>query len=65
MSTGATDSSQLRLHNVQAYGLLPFPITEADVLRMHADDERLSVDSFRKGVEFYYRVVYDFSARKQ
>ena len=65
MSTGATDSSQLRLHNVQAYGLLPFPITEADVLRMHADDERLSVDSFRKGVEFYYRVVYDFSAHKQ
>ena len=64
MSTGATDSSQLRLHNVQAYGLLPFPITETDVLRMHADDERLPVDSFNKGVEFYYRVVYDFAARK-
>jgi acetylornithine deacetylase/succinyl-diaminopimelate desuccinylase-like protein len=64
MSTGATDSAQLRLHNVQAYGLLPFPLTETDVLRMHADDERLPLDSFRKGVEYYFRVVYDFSARK-
>jgi len=64
MSTGATDSAQLRLHNVQAYGLLPFPLTEEDVLRMHADDERIPLDSFRKGVEFLYRIVNDFVARK-
>ncbi len=32
MSTGATDSAQLRLHNVQAYGLLPFPLTEASTV---------------------------------
>jgi acetylornithine deacetylase/succinyl-diaminopimelate desuccinylase-like protein len=64
MSTGATDSAQLRLHNVQAYGLLPFPIAEEDVLRMHADDERIPLDSFRKGVEFLYRIVNDFVAKK-
>jgi acetylornithine deacetylase/succinyl-diaminopimelate desuccinylase-like protein len=64
MSTGATDSAQLRLHNVQAYGLLPFPLTEAEVLRMHADDERLPLDSFRQGVEYTYRVVYDFAAKR-
>jgi acetylornithine deacetylase/succinyl-diaminopimelate desuccinylase-like protein len=64
MSTGATDSAQLRLHNVQAYGLLPFPLAEEDVLRMHADDERIPLDSFRKGVEFLYRIVNDFVARK-
>jgi len=64
MSTGATDSAQLRLHNVQAYGLLPFPLTDEDVLRMHADDERIPLDSFRKGVEFLYRIVNDFVARK-
>jgi acetylornithine deacetylase/succinyl-diaminopimelate desuccinylase-like protein len=64
MSTGATDSAQLRLHNVQAYGLLPFPLTETDVLRMHADDERLPLDSFRKGVEFLYRVVNNFVVKK-
>jgi acetylornithine deacetylase/succinyl-diaminopimelate desuccinylase-like protein len=64
MSTGATDSAQLRLHNVQAYGLLPFPLAEEEVLRMHADDERIPLDSFRKGVEFLYRIVNDFVARK-
>jgi acetylornithine deacetylase/succinyl-diaminopimelate desuccinylase-like protein len=61
----STDSAQLRLHNVQAYGLLPFPLTDEDNLRFHADDERIPLDSFRKGIEFYSRVVNDFVARKQ
>jgi acetylornithine deacetylase/succinyl-diaminopimelate desuccinylase-like protein len=64
ISTGATDSSFLRLHNVQAYGLLPFPLTEEDERRMHADDERIPLESFRKGVEFLYRVVAEFAATK-
>src|SRR3984885_11379853 len=34
-SPWATDSAQLRLHNVQAYGLWPFPLTEEDLKRMH------------------------------
>ena len=56
ISTGATDSAQLRLHNVQAYGLLPFPLTEADILRMHADDERIPFAASRTGVEFLYTI---------
>ena len=60
ISTGATDAAQLRLHNVQAYGLLPFPMTEADILRMHADDERIPVTSFSTGVEFLYTIVHGF-----
>jgi acetylornithine deacetylase/succinyl-diaminopimelate desuccinylase-like protein len=64
MSTGATDSAQLRLRNVQAYGLLPFPMTEQDDARMHADDERIPLESFRKGIEFLYRVVEDFARAK-
>ena len=40
-STWATDSAQLRLHNVQSYGLVPFPLTEEDIKRMHGDDERI------------------------
>jgi acetylornithine deacetylase/succinyl-diaminopimelate desuccinylase-like protein len=31
---------------------------------MHADDERIPLDSFRKGVEFLYRIVNDFVARR-
>jgi acetylornithine deacetylase/succinyl-diaminopimelate desuccinylase-like protein len=64
MSTGATDSIQLRLRTVQAYGLLPFPLAEEDFLRMHADDERIPLASFRKGVDFLYGVVSDFAVAK-
>jgi acetylornithine deacetylase/succinyl-diaminopimelate desuccinylase-like protein len=64
MSTGATDSDQLRLRSVQAYGLLPFPLTEDDLLRMHGNDERVPLNSFQKGVEFLYNVVNDFAAEK-
>lgn len=60
MSTGATDSAQLRLRNVQAYGLLPFPLTDEDDRRMHADDERIPLGAFRKGIEYLYRVVEQF-----
>ena len=63
-STGATDSAQLRFHNVQAYGLLPFPLVEEDERRMHADDERIPLASFQKGIEFLYRVVAEFAQSK-
>jgi acetylornithine deacetylase/succinyl-diaminopimelate desuccinylase-like protein len=63
-STWATDSSQLRLHNVQAYGLWPFPVTDDDLKRMHGDDERLSVASFSKGVEVLLRIVSEFAVTK-
>jgi acetylornithine deacetylase/succinyl-diaminopimelate desuccinylase-like protein len=61
MSTGATDSQQLRLRSVKAYGLLPFPLPEGEVMRMHADDERLPVDSFRKGVLFLDHIIAGFA----
>jgi acetylornithine deacetylase/succinyl-diaminopimelate desuccinylase-like protein len=62
LSTGATDSASLRLHKVQAYGLHPFPLTEADASRVHGDEERIPLDSFHKGVIFLYHVVNDFAA---
>ena len=64
MSTGATDSALLRMRSVQAYGLLPFPLTEEDAARMHAEDERIPLDSFRKGIEFLDAVVNDFAVAK-
>jgi acetylornithine deacetylase/succinyl-diaminopimelate desuccinylase-like protein len=64
LGTGATDSASLRLHKVQAFGLEPFPLTEADAARMHADDERIPLDSFHKGVAFLYHVVSDFASTK-
>ena len=63
-SPWATDSSQLRLHNVQAYGLWPFPVSDEDLARMHGDDERLSVASFNKGVTVLLNIVFDFAVAK-
>jgi acetylornithine deacetylase/succinyl-diaminopimelate desuccinylase-like protein len=60
-STWATDSSTLRLHNVQAYGLVPFPLTEDDIKRMHGDDERIPLASFAKGVDVMVKIVADFA----
>jgi acetylornithine deacetylase/succinyl-diaminopimelate desuccinylase-like protein len=50
----------LRVRNVQAYGLVPFPLTAEEERRMHADDERIPLDSFQKGIEFLYSIVEQF-----
>jgi len=63
-STGATDSAQLRLHNVQAYGVKPFSLSDEDERRMHGDDERIPLASFAKGVEVLARIVGEFSVSK-
>jgi acetylornithine deacetylase/succinyl-diaminopimelate desuccinylase-like protein len=63
-STWATDSSQLRLHNVQAYGLVPFPLTEEDLKRMHGEDERIPLAAFNKGVDVLARIVAEFAVTR-
>jgi len=60
MSTGFTDSAELRMRNVTCYGLMPFPLTEDEIARMHADNERLPLASIRPGIELVYRAVEDF-----
>jgi acetylornithine deacetylase/succinyl-diaminopimelate desuccinylase-like protein len=64
MSTGATDSAQLRFHGVQAYGLRPFPLVEEDDRRMHGDDERLPLASLPKGIDLIVKIVAEFSVTK-
>ena len=63
-STWATDSSQLRLHNVQAYGLVPFPLTDEDLKRMHGDDERIPLAAFDKGIDVLARIVAEFAVTR-
>jgi acetylornithine deacetylase/succinyl-diaminopimelate desuccinylase-like protein len=63
-STWATDSAQLRLHNVQAYGLVPFPLTEDDLKGMHAHDERIPAAGFAKGVSLMVRLVSEFATSR-
>lgn len=63
-SSGATDSAQLRLHSVAAYGLNPFPLSEEDERRMHGDDERIPLAAFAKGVDVLAKIVRDFAVAK-
>ena len=64
MSTGFSDSWELRMRSVQAYGFVPFPLTEEDWARVHGDNERIPVDSFRKGVDVLYAIVSNFAVAK-
>ncbi|HXF49417.1 MAG TPA: M20/M25/M40 family metallo-hydrolase [Verrucomicrobiae bacterium] len=57
MSTGATDSAELRSIGVACYGILPFPLTEADEARMHGHDERVALKSFTEGLVFIYHAL--------
>ena len=63
-STWLTDSAQLRLHNVQAYGLVPFPLSQEDLRRMHGDDERIPLASFDKGVDALMKIVTEFAVAR-
>ena len=63
-STWLTDSAQLRLHNVQAYGLVPFPLSQEDLRRMHGDDERIPMASFDKGVDLLNKIVTEFAVTR-
>lgn len=52
LSTGATDSADLRRAGIKAYGLLPFPLEMPVEEAMHGNDERLPVAAFGFGIRF-------------
>ncbi|HET9604685.1 MAG TPA: M20/M25/M40 family metallo-hydrolase [Gemmatimonadales bacterium] len=57
MLTGFTDSYYYRRLGIGAYGIDPFRLTERDVETVHGNDERVSLENIRFGVEFFYRIV--------
>ncbi|OGC75241.1 MAG: hypothetical protein A2145_06045, partial [candidate division Zixibacteria bacterium RBG_16_40_9] len=57
MSTGATDASHLRAKGIPTYGILPFPLDDNDLGRMHGQDERLHLDDLEYGIKYMYEVV--------
>lgn len=61
MSTGATDSRDLRLAGIPSYGILPFPMEESDLQRMHGNDERIPVGAPEAGAEFMYRLILEIA----
>ena len=57
LSTGATDSARLRTLGMQAYGILPFPMSQDDEDRMHGNDERVPIVSLDFGTRLIYGAV--------
>jgi acetylornithine deacetylase/succinyl-diaminopimelate desuccinylase-like protein len=63
VSTGFTDSHFTRDAGIASYGFDPVIVTESEALRIHGNDERISVDAFQRGVRdmqaIINTVVYD------
>ena len=57
LSTGATDSAALRRWGMQAFGVLPFPMSQDDEDRMHGNDERVPLKSLEFGTKMIYGAI--------
>ena len=56
METGASDSIYTMAAGIPSYGISGVALDRSDV-RAHGKDERLRVDSYYEGVDFYYRYL--------
>ncbi|HTY82894.1 MAG TPA: M20/M25/M40 family metallo-hydrolase [Silvibacterium sp.] len=56
MSTGASDSVYTNAAGMPSYGVSGIAI-ETDDVRAHGKDERLPIESFYRGVDFYYQLA--------
>ena len=63
METGASDSIYTMMAGIPSYGISGVAIDRDDV-RMHGKDERVTVESFTRGAEFYYEFLKTLTTRK-
>jgi len=63
MVTGSSDSIYMMNAGIPSYGISGIAIDRDDV-RMHGKDERLKVDSYYAGVEFYYQFLKALTTSK-
>jgi acetylornithine deacetylase/succinyl-diaminopimelate desuccinylase-like protein len=63
MSTGGSDGIYTRAAGMPTYGVSGLAI-DTDDLRAHGRDERLGVESYYRGVEFYYRYLQALTSPK-
>jgi acetylornithine deacetylase/succinyl-diaminopimelate desuccinylase-like protein len=56
METGSSDSIYTMYAGIPSYGINGVAVDRDDV-RMHGKDERLKIDSYYTGVEFYYQFL--------
>ena len=54
-----TDNWVFRRCGLHAYGFSPFVIDEAELQRIHGNDERISLENLREGVRVYTEMLRD------
>ncbi len=64
METGASDSIYTMMAGIPSYGINGVAI-DRDDLRMHGKDERVKIDSYYTGAEFYYAFLKALTAGKR
>jgi acetylornithine deacetylase/succinyl-diaminopimelate desuccinylase-like protein len=52
-----TDAGAWRSRGVPVYGIYPYAISDDELSRMHGNDERVSIESLRKGTQMIYRTI--------
>jgi acetylornithine deacetylase/succinyl-diaminopimelate desuccinylase-like protein len=57
VSTGFTDSRVFRRLGIPAYGFVPVLLEPDDVGRAHGNDERLSVENLKLGMQILFETV--------
>lgn len=57
ISTGFTDSRFFRKKGIQAYGILPFFLTEEELSTMHGVDERISIENMEIGTKLMLSTI--------
>jgi acetylornithine deacetylase/succinyl-diaminopimelate desuccinylase-like protein len=63
METGASDSIYTMMAGIPSYGINGVAI-DRDDLRMHGKDERVKIESYYQGAEFYYEFLKALTTRK-
>jgi acetylornithine deacetylase/succinyl-diaminopimelate desuccinylase-like protein len=59
-----TDAGAWRGRGIPVYGIYPYPLSNEDLMRMHGNDERVSVESLKQGTEMIFRVLVDVAGKK-
>jgi acetylornithine deacetylase/succinyl-diaminopimelate desuccinylase-like protein len=62
ISPGFTDSVFLRKKGVHAYGLAPFMMPTTELLGMHGDNERISLENVSLGLRILWGAVLELAA---
>ncbi len=62
MMMWASDSARTMMAGIPSYGISGVAVDRSDV-RMHGKDERVSVESYDTGVEFYYEFLKKLTTR--